>query len=52
MVQLPFPPFTGVMLEGLEEWEIQPDEIVLGPRIGIGRCGALCTQAACMRGGA
>lgn len=25
------------MLEGLEEWEIQPDEIVLGPRIGIGR---------------
>lgn len=28
------------MLEGLEEWEIQPDEIVLGPRIGIGRCAA------------
>lgn len=31
---------AGIMLEGLEEWEIQPDEIVLGPRIGIGRCGA------------
>jgi hypothetical protein len=30
---------AGVMLEGLEEWEIQPDEIVLGPRIGIGSFG-------------
>ena len=28
------------MLEGLEEWEIQPEEIVLGPRIGIGRWAA------------
>jgi hypothetical protein len=27
------------VLEGLEEWEIQPDEIVLGPRIGIGSFG-------------
>lgn len=30
---------AGIVLEGLEEWEIQPDEIVLGPRIGIGRWG-------------
>ena len=29
---------AGIVLEGLEEWEIQPEEIVLGPRIGIGRC--------------
>jgi serine/threonine protein kinase len=28
-----------VLLEGLEEWEIQPDEVVLGPRIGIGSFG-------------
>lgn len=30
---------AGVVLEGLEEWEIEPDEIVLGPRIGIGSFG-------------
>lgn len=30
---------AGIVLEGLEEWEIQPDEIVLGPRIGIGSFG-------------
>lgn len=36
------PCLAGVMLEGFEEWEIQPDEIVLGPRIGIGRCAAGC----------
>lgn len=36
------PCLAGVMLEGFEEWEIQPDEIVLGPRIGIGRCAACC----------
>lgn len=34
----PLRTLAGLMLEGLEEWEIQPDEIVLGPRIGIGRC--------------
>jgi hypothetical protein len=32
---------AGMMLEGLGEWEIQPEEIVLGPRIGIGRCACL-----------
>ena len=32
-------PTAGIVLEGLEEWEILPEEIVLGPRIGIGSFG-------------
>ena len=40
-----------MMLEGLEEWEIQPEEIVLGPRIGIGRWARRGAASAAPQGG-